>query len=279
MAVYDLDEQDQLEDLKAWWKRWGNLVTGVAIAACIGVVAVQGWRWWQHSQAERASVLYASVSSALRANDAAKAKDAMSQLADRYAGTGYAPRAALLMARMLFDSGDKAGAKAQLAFVIDRTGEDELKQIARFRLAEIQLDDKAYDDALRTLDAKHDDPFDAMYSDLRGDILTAAGRNPEARTAYQSALTKLDAKSQYRPYVQVKLDALGGAEAAPAAAGATPAAPAAAGAPPVPAAASAATPAAKPAAKPAAAPAPVPVPAPTTTGPAPAQKSAPASGK
>ncbi|MEP7184002.1 MAG: tetratricopeptide repeat protein, partial [Betaproteobacteria bacterium] len=210
MAVYDLDEQDQLEDLKAWWVRWGNLTTGIAIAVAIGVVGVQGWRWWQHSQAEQASVLYRSVSTGVRDNDAAKAKDAMAQLADKYAGTGYAPRAALLLAKMLFDAGDKAGAKAQFAFVIDRTGEDELKQIARYRLAEVQLDDKAYDDALRTLDAKHDEPFAALYADLRGDTLSAAGRTLEARSAYQAALAKLDAKSPYRPYLQVKLDALGG---------------------------------------------------------------------
>jgi predicted negative regulator of RcsB-dependent stress response len=244
MAVYDLDEQDQLEDLKLWWKRWGNLVAGVAIAVSIGMVAVQGWRWWQHNQAERAAVLYGSVSGAMRASDAAKAKDAMAQLADNYAGSGYAPRAALLMARMLFDSGDKAGAKAQLAFVIDRTSEDELKQIARYRLAEVQLDEKAYDDALRTLDAKHDDPFAAIYADLRGDILAAAGRNAEARTAYQTALAKLDAKSQYRLYVQVKFEALGGVEPSPATPmPVQPAAAAVAPAPSSPAAPPAATPA------------------------------------
>ncbi len=244
MAVYDLDEQDQLEDLKVWWKRWGNLVTGVALAASIGVVSVQGWRWWQHAQAERASVLYSSVSSAARANDSAKAKDAMAQLADQYARTGYAPRAALLMARMLFDSGDKAGAKAQLAFVLDRTSEDELKQVARFRLAEVQLDEKAYDDALRTLDAKHDDAFAALYADLRGDILVAAGRNAEARTAYQTALAKLDAKSQYRLYVQVKFDALGGVEPSPATP--VPAQPAAATVVPTPSSSAAAPPATAP---------------------------------
>jgi len=226
MAVYDLEEQDQLEDLKAWWARWGNLVTGIVVAIAMGVVGIQAWRWWQHNQAEQASVLYSTVSGAVRANDAAKAKDAMDQLADKFARTGYAPRAALLVAKMLFDGGDKAGAKAQLAFVVDRTGDEELKQIARYRLAEVLFDDKAYDDALRTLDARHDEAFDALYADLRGDILAAAGRTADARTAYQTALTKLDPKSPYRPYLQVKLDALGGPlESAAAAPAPTPPAP------------------------------------------------------
>ena len=99
----------------------------------------------------------------------------MEQLADKYGGTGYAPRAALILAATLFDAGDKAGAKAQLASVIDRDSEDELKQIARLRLAAMLMDDKQYDDALRTLDAKHDDAFAGIYADMRGDILVAAG--------------------------------------------------------------------------------------------------------
>jgi hypothetical protein len=116
----------------------------------------------------------------------------------------------MVFARMLFDSGDKAGAKTQLQWVIDQSGEDELKQIARYRLAEVQFDEKQYDDALRTLDARHDDAFGGLYADLRGDILAAAKRVDEARVAYGNALAKLDTKSQYRNYVEVKLNALGG---------------------------------------------------------------------
>jgi predicted negative regulator of RcsB-dependent stress response len=241
MAVYDLEEQDQLEDLKAWWTRWGNTATAVVIAVCVAIVGVQGWRWWQHSQAEQASALYTAISNAARSNDLPKAKDAMVQLASRYAGTGYAPRAAMIVARLKFENGDKAGARADLQWVIDRSGEDELKQIARYRLAEVQFDDKQYDDALRSLDAKHDDPFAGLYADLKGDILAASGRNDDARAAYQAALAKIDAKSPYRSYVEVKLNALGGPRGAPVAG--------------VPA------PAPAPAAAPTAAPAPTPAPA------------------
>jgi predicted negative regulator of RcsB-dependent stress response len=220
MAAYDLEEQEKLDDLKAWWARWGNTVSAVVIAVCVGIIAVQGWRWWQNSKAEQASVLYGAVSAAVRASDVPKARDAMNQLVDRFAGTGYAPRAALLYAKLLWDSGDKAGAKSQLQWVIDKSGEDELKQIARYRLAEVLLDEKQYDPALATLDAKHDDAFAGLYADLRGDALAAAGRNTEARAAYELALNKLDSKSSYRGYVKVKLDALGGATGPAALAGA-----------------------------------------------------------
>lgn len=210
MAVYDLEEQEKLDDLKAWWNQWGNLVSGVVIAVAIGVFAVQGWRWWQGNQAEQASVLFTAVNAAAKSNDVEKAKEAAGQLAAKFGGTGYAPRAALLVAKLMFDAGDTAGATAQLQFVLERANEDELKQIARVRLAEIQLDTKQYDNALRTLDAKRDEPFAGVYEDLRGDVLVAAGRTSEARTAYQTALTKLDAKGQYYSFVQAKLDAIGG---------------------------------------------------------------------
>jgi predicted negative regulator of RcsB-dependent stress response len=232
MAVYDLEEQETIDDLKAWWKRWGNHVTTAVLVVALALASVQGWRWWKANSAEQASALYSAVSTAVRGNDLAKAKDAVTELEAKYAGTGYAPRAAMLLARMLFDAGDKPAARSQLQWVLDHADEDELRQVARYRLAELQLDEKQFDDALRTLDARHDESFTGIYADLRGDILAAAGRAAEARAAYQTAVAKLDPKSPYRSYVQVKLDALGGpvggaAEAiAPAAPAAPPPAPA-----------------------------------------------------
>ena len=221
MAAYDLEEQEKIDDLKAFWNRWGNAISIAVIAVALVYVGAQAWRWYQAKQAEEAAVLYAAVAAGVRGSDVPKARDAMGQLADRFAGTGYAPRAGLLYAKLAWDQGDKAGAKAQLQWVIDRASDDELKQVARYRLAEVLLDEKQYDTALATLDAKHAEPFAGLYADLRGDVLTAAGRQADARTAYRTALAKLDAKSPYRNYVQVKLDALPGGEPPPSPGGST----------------------------------------------------------
>lgn len=240
MALYDLDEQDQIDDLKAWWTRYGGTITVALVLGCLVIAGIQGWRWYAGKRAENASVLYSAVSEAARTKDAAKAKDAIAQITDRYAGTGYAPRAELLYAKMLYDAGDRNGAKTQLTWVVDHSSEEELQAIARYRLAQVQIDEKQYDGALATLDAKHPATFDGMYADLRGDALAAAGRAADARSAYESALAKLDAKSPYRNYVQVKHDALGGASKAAADASTPGAATRAAAAAPAPAPAPAA---------------------------------------
>jgi predicted negative regulator of RcsB-dependent stress response len=212
MAVYDLEEQEKLDDLKAWWAQNSKYVSAAVVVVALVVIGVQGWRWYQRTQAEQASVLYQAVSQAARANDAAKAKEPATQIVDRFGGTAYAPRAALLYAKLLYDSGDKAGARAQLQWVVDHASEDDLKTVARFRVAQAMLDEKQYDDALKVLDVKTDDAFTGVFADLKGDILAAQGKNAEAKAAYTIALAKIDPQSPYRAFVQVKFDALGGAE-------------------------------------------------------------------
>ena len=215
MAVYDLEEQDQIDELKAWWARYGSAITAGLILGLLLIAGVQGWRWWNGKRAEDASVLYSAVADAVRAKDAAKAKDAALSITDRYGSTAYAPRAALLYAKMLYDTSDRAGATAQYKWVVEHAREDEVRAIGRYRLAQVQMDEKQYDAALATLDAVHPASFDGLYADLRGDALAAAGRAAEARTAYETALAKLDPKSPYRSFVQVKHDALGGVAKGP----------------------------------------------------------------
>jgi len=208
--AFDLEEQEKVDAIKAWWAQYGtSLILGVAVFAA-AVVGAQGWRYYQRSQAEQAATLYLEVEKAAAARDDKKVRTAAAQVMDKYGGTAYGARAALLASRSAYEAGDLAGAKMQLTWVAENAKEDELRDVARLRLAGVYLDEKNYADALKALEAPHGAAFNALFNDTKGDVLAAQGKSAEARSAYQAALEKLDKGSPYRGYIQLKLDILGG---------------------------------------------------------------------
>ncbi|MBT9591052.1 MAG: tetratricopeptide repeat protein [Thiobacillus sp.] len=210
MATYDLDEQERLDELKAWWKRWGNLVM---IGLAVAIAAAAGWRYWQNhtlTQTLEAATVYEKLTQSLAANDAKGAREAGSMLIDQYKGTAYAPRAALLLAKLNAAGKDMKSAQAQLEWAVANSKEPAIKDLARLRLAGVQLDQKQYEAAHKTLSAPRSDAFAPRFDDLKGDVLLAQGKQIEARAAYQAAFGKMKEDNPYRNIVELKLDALGG---------------------------------------------------------------------
>ena len=212
MAHFDLEQQEQIDAIKTWWERYGNAITIVVVVVALGVTAMSGWRWHQNRQADGASVLYLAIQEGLQGNNQTRVREAAAQLIDKFPGTGYAVLAALIAARMDFDAGDSKTARTRLEWAIANAKQDEFRDLARLRLAAVLIDDRDLVAALRVLDAKHGNAFDALFLDLRGDVLFAQGDTNAARNAYQSAFDKLDEKSPYRDLVRLKLDALGEAK-------------------------------------------------------------------
>jgi predicted negative regulator of RcsB-dependent stress response len=210
MATYDLDEQERLDELKAWWKRWGNaLMIGLAVVIAAGA----GWRYWQNhtlTQNLEAATVYEKLTQSLVSSDAKGAREAGAMLIDQYKGTAYAPRAALLLAKLNVVGKDLKSAQAQLEWAVANSKEPAVKDLARLRLAGVQLDQKQYDAALKTLSASHSDAFSARFDDMKGDVLMAQDKRAEARAAYQAAFGKMQENDAYRNVVELKLDALGG---------------------------------------------------------------------
>lgn len=210
--AYDLEEQEQLASLKAWWNQFGNLVTWLLIIALAAYAAWNGWNYYQRTQAAQAGQLYEELQKAVAAKDNAKVQRAASDMSAKYAGTAYAQMAALAAAKSAFDANDLKAAKAQLQWVAEN-GNDEYKAIAKIRLAGILLDEKALDDGLKLLSGDFPEQFAGAVADRKGDILVAQSKIDEARAAYKLALDKTDEKNPGRQLIQLKLDALGGAPA------------------------------------------------------------------
>jgi len=207
MQNLDLEEQEQLDALKAWWKQNGRLILFAVVAAAVAVAGINGWRWYQRSQALEASGVYDMLAKAVRTGDAKGVRDASGTLAERYGSTLYASLGALEAARFHFDRGELRSAKAQLDWVIERSGAEDLRELARLRLAAVLLDEKSYDEALKALEPKPREAYAAQYAAMRGDILAAQGRVAEARAAYRESLEKAD--GALRDSVQMRLDGLG----------------------------------------------------------------------
>ncbi len=184
----------------------------VVIAALLTFAAFQGWRYYRHQQAVAAVTLYSQLEQAQQANEAKKVRDIAAEITDKYASTPYAAMSSLAAARAAYSTGEVAEAKTRLQWVIDNGRQDEMRHVARLRLAGILLDEKRYDEALKLLESKPADAFTALFANLKGDILVAQGKPAEARSAYQLAYDKSDPNSQYRNLIQAKLDALGEAK-------------------------------------------------------------------
>ena len=205
----DLEEQEQLDQLKAFWKRWGNLITWVLTAALAAFAAWQGWNWYQREQAAKAAAMYDEFDRALAAQDLDKAGTAAAELRSRFAATGYSAQASLQVAKLQLDQGKADDAKQSLSWVADQGTETAYRDLARLRLAGLQLDAKAYAEAGKTLDAIKSPEFAGLSADRRGDLLLLQDQREAAKAEYQKALAALDKKDDYRRLVEAKLAMLG----------------------------------------------------------------------
>jgi predicted negative regulator of RcsB-dependent stress response len=207
----DLEEQEQLAELKAWWQQYGNLVLLTIIAAALVVAGWGGWRWHERQQAAQASALYETLSKAARTGDAKALRDAGGALTEGYPRTLYASMGAMVAARFHADRGEAKSAKAQLQWVTERSPSEDFRELARLRLGALLIDEKAYDEALKLLEAKPAEAYAAQFAALQGDLLLAKNQPAEARAAYKLALEKSGSGSgTFRDSVQMRLDALGG---------------------------------------------------------------------
>lgn len=221
MATHlDLEEQEQLDQLKAFWSSYGNLITWLVIAVLVAYAGWNGWNYWQRDQSVKAGSMFDELEKSATAGDSARATQVFNDMKSRYGRTTYTQQGGLLAARVAVDKGQLDVARADLTWVAENAPETEYRTVAKLRVAGILLDDKKYDDALKAIDGTAAPEFAALVDDRRGDIYQAAGRVPEAKAAYLKAWTAMDPKITYRRLIEAKLGFLGAAPAASAATGA-----------------------------------------------------------
>lgn len=205
----DLDEQEQLDQIKHFWKTWGNLISWFLIAVMGSYAAWNGYQYWERSQASKAAALYDELERAASSSDLVRVERSLADMKDKFGRTQFAQQSALLAAKTLQAQGKGDAARDALSWVANGATDPAYRDIARLRLAALQLDAKAHDDALKTLGLDFTPEMAGLAADLRGDVLQAKGQSAEAVSAYQLAWKKLADTPDYRLLVKAKLNALG----------------------------------------------------------------------
>lgn len=214
----DLEEQEQLAQLKHFWKRYGNFITWLMILVFGSIAAWNGWNYWQHKQAMGASVLFDQIERAVADKDVNRMNTALTDMQDKFGRTVFAQQGALLAARGLQDAGDAAKATQALTWAANQSADDGLQAIARLRLSALALESGQPDEAKKWLEATMPAEFAGLVADRQGDIFQLAGQAAEAKQAYTKAHQLLSEETEYRRLVEVKLNALGVDVSTPAAA-------------------------------------------------------------
>jgi predicted negative regulator of RcsB-dependent stress response len=222
----DLQEQEQLDALKAFWKKQGNLITWTLVLVLGAFAAWNYWQYWQREQGFKSGAMFDELERAALAGDADKAARVFGDMKTQFPNTAFTQQGGLLAAKAQFDKGQPDNARASLAWVAENGVEDEIRTVARLRMAAIQADAKQFDEALKTLDLAKSPGFEALVADRRGDVLLLQGKKDEAKAAYQAAYKGMGEKLDYRRLVDAKLTALGAAPEATASAAAAASGPA-----------------------------------------------------
>lgn len=208
-APLDLQEQEQLDELKHFWTRYGGIISAAVLVGLGAAAAVNGWRWYQREQSVKAAGLYEELDRAAGAQDVARAEQAFKDLSASYPGTTWAAQGGLRAAQAQTAASKPAQAQAALGWVAEHAKEAEYQWLARLRLAGLLLDAKDGDAALRRLEGSPPAEFAPLVADRRGDVLLSLGKRAEAVSAYREAWRGLAPQLDYRRLVEAKLVSLG----------------------------------------------------------------------
>jgi predicted negative regulator of RcsB-dependent stress response len=210
-----LSEREQVDKIREFFKENGAWMLFTLAAVTFGF---SGWKWWQRhqdAQGQAAGARYQQVLDALTRDDRGAADKIQQGLRADFGNSPYADQGDLALARANVEGGHLPDAEQHLISVMNGSRDQELRLVARLRLARVQIAADKPKDALKTLSGAEPKGFASGYAQARGDALLATGDRAGALAAYREALAApvqgmVDAQS-----VQRKIDDLGGNADAP----------------------------------------------------------------
>ena len=184
--AYSIEEEQEINQLKDWWKENGKTII---VAFILGVGGMFGWRYWQAHQAEQiaqASAQYDALIYSAQQDEQAK-KANIEQFVQANSKTAYAVFALLDEAKKATEKQDFAVAEANLNQALTQSQDEVLTSIVALRLSAVQFQLGQLDNALTTLNQVKGESFNARKAILTGDIQVAKGDKVAAKNSFEQA--------------------------------------------------------------------------------------------
>lgn len=205
----NLEEQEQIDQVKHFWKKWGDYISTVLFVVCSSFAAYNGYNYWIASKSGQAAGLYDTLQQSIFDKDKQRIEKTFEELKSNFSSTAWAGQAGLLMGKISVDAKDLTAAQDALVWTVEHASDEGVRAIAGLRLAGVLIEKKDFDAALKQLNRPVPPDFDGLFSDRKGDVFLLQDKQQEATDAYQHAYQVLDAKLEYRRLVEIKLNALG----------------------------------------------------------------------
>jgi predicted negative regulator of RcsB-dependent stress response len=183
-----ISEKEQIEQLRSWWSEYGGYVIG---GLGLGIALLAGLNYYTNSKLEaqlEASVLYESLTQQVVSGSLEAAEAVADELSMDYASTSYAAQAQFAMARLYMDKNRDQDAADALSAIIASDADEELKLVARARLARVLLYQNKAQEVVDMLEGQESEAFGPVYQELLGDAYYALGRVEDAQVAYQNVM-------------------------------------------------------------------------------------------
>lgn len=191
--AYDLEEQESIDQMKAWWEKWGTPITAAVCVVCFSFAGWNGWQWWQRKQADEAAMMFAQYQQAVMAQNTTQMQSLAANVLQEYAGTIYAPMTAMTQALVERKAGNIDGAIQQLQWIVQQEKHPEYDTVIRVRLASLFLEQQKFDQALQSLEAaKPTVRQEVLVRDRMADVYFAKGDVQQAKAIWQELLARSD---------------------------------------------------------------------------------------
>ncbi|MDP3268944.1 MAG: tetratricopeptide repeat protein [Legionella sp.] len=207
MSVY-MTEDEQLEIMKKWWKRYGNIVTIIASLVLLSIAGYRYMHWHQDKMTQQASNTYENMMIAFSNHNIKSVRSYANQLIKDYDKTVYADVAHMTLAKVYISKDKLDKAREELQIVATKSHMNPLKQIAKIRIARIYAAEKSYSNALNELSTIDDKTYLPVINELKGDIYSATGQYPEAINAYKLAIDEVKNNGMGNLFLEMKTNEL-----------------------------------------------------------------------